>query len=296
MSFIGLVSDTTAGLSLDFAERHHVRLMPLYIHIQGETRRDLYDILPEAFYDLLPQCDPLPTTSQPSAGDFAAVYGDLIAQGAEAIISVHLSSGISGTVNSAQLAAQQFEGVPIEVVDTQSASAAHMLAVEKAIAMRDSGSGFEETVAAVRRVLQEQRIVFAVDTLEYLYKGGRIGGAAALLGSLLQFKPLLCFRDGRIDALERVRTSNRALSRMGEVQREWIGSEEPLQVIIIEAKTMERAKALQELLPQYINVAALRIWPLPPVLGAHTGNGTLGLCCCPVSACGLPPADAMSFA
>lgn len=296
MPSIGLVSDTTAGLSLDFAERHHVRLVPLYIHMQGETRRDLYDIMPETFYDLLPQCDPLPTTSQPSAGDFAAVYGDLIAQGAEAIISVHLSSGISGTVNSAQLAAQQFEGVPIEIVDTQSVSAAHMLATEKAIAMLESGSGFEETVAATRRVVASQRLVFAVDTLEYLYKGGRIGGAAALLGSLLQFKPLLCFKDGRIDALERVRTSNRALSRMGEVMREWLGGEEPVQAVIIQAKAEERAKALQEILPQYVNVASLRIWPLPPVLGAHVGNGTLGLCCCPVSACGMPPADAMSSA
>jgi DegV family protein with EDD domain len=296
MSFIGLVSDSSAGLSLGFAERHHARTVPLYIHMQGATHRDQYDIVPEAFYDRLPQCDPLPTTSQPSAGDFATVYGELIAQGAEAIISVHISSGLSGTVNSAQLAAQQFEGFPIEIVDTRYASAPHLLAVEKGIAMLESGSGLADTVAAIRRVLESQRLVFAVDTLEYLYKGGRIGGAAALLGSLLQFKPLLCFKDGRIDALERVRTSNRALTRMAEVMREWLGVEEPMQAVIIEAKATDRAQALKEILPQYVNVAAVRIWPLPPVLGAHVGNGTVGLCCCPISACGMPPEDAMSFA
>lgn len=294
MARIGVVTDSTACISSAFAKRHNVRIVPLYIHMQGKTLRDLFDISPEAFYAQLPKCDPLPTTSQPSAGDFAEVYGELISSGVEGIISIHLSSGISGTVNSAELAKQQFEGTPIEIIDTQSASASHMLTVEAAVRAVEEGKSFEEVVAAARTVVEKQRVVFGVETLEYLYKGGRIGGAAALLGSLLQFKPLLCFNQGRIDALERVRTSSRVLTRMAEVMREWMGAE-PVQAVIIEAEAMERAQALRDLLPQYLNVAATRIWPLPPVLGAHVGNGTLGLCCCPVSACGLPPEDAVAF-
>lgn len=295
MARIGIVTDSTACISSSFAQRHGVHIVPLYIHMQGKTLRDLFDISAEEFYAQLPKCDPLPTTSQPSAGDFAQVYGELASSGVEGIVSIHLSSGISGTVNSAELARQQFEGVPIEIVDTQCASAGHMLTVEAAVRAAEEGKPFDEVVAVARAVVERQRIIFGVETLEYLYKGGRIGGAAALLGSLLQFKPLLCFNQGRIDALERVRTSNRVLTRMAEVMREWLGAE-PVQVVIIQAEALERAQALRDLLPQYLNIAATRIWPLPPVLGAHVGNGTLGLCCCPVSACGLPPEDAMSFA
>ncbi len=295
MARIGVVTDSTACISTAFAERHNVSIVPLYMHMQGKTLRDMFDISIEDFYAQLPKCDPLPTTSQPSAGDFAKVYGELIEGGAEGIISIHLSSGISGTVNSAELAKQQFEGTPIEIVDTQCASAGHMLTVETAVRAVEEGKPFEEVVAAARAVVQAQRIVFGVDTLEYLYKGGRIGGAAALLGSLLQFKPLLCFNQGRIDALERVRTSSRVLTRMAEVMREWMG-DQPVQVVIIQAEAMDRALALKEIVPQYLKAAAIRIWPLPPVLGAHVGNGTLGLCACPTSVCGLPPEDALAFA
>ena len=284
MSFTALVSDSTAALSPEFVQKHGIRVVPLYINMGETTYRDAVDITAEAFYERLPDCTPLPTTSQPSAGDMATVYRELVDQGAGEIISVHLSSGISGTVSSAHAASEQVPGVPVEIVDTQTASAAHMLAVEAGARALADGVGFEEAVAVIRGVVEAHRIVFSVDTLEYLYKGGRIGGAAALLGSVLQFKPLLYFREGEIDALERVRTSKRALRRMVELMVEWLGAQEPVSVVAIEAAARDRAQALLDLVQERMNVVDARICPLTPVLGAHVGNGTVGLCCCPTAA------------
>jgi len=284
MSFTALVTDSTAGLPQEFVKEYGIRVVPLYVKMGEASYRDGVDITPEELYARLPTMTPLPTTSQPSAGDFAAVYGELVKQGASSIISVHLSSGISGTVNSAQLAAKQFSDVPIEVVDTRCAAAVAALAVEGAAKALRSGASFEQAVRVVYNVVDRERTIFTLDTLEYLYKGGRIGGASALLGSLLQFKPLLHFKEGKIDALERVRKSSRALARMVEIMEEWLDTEEPLRVVIMQADCHDRAEELAELVRQRLKVADLQVTILTPVLGVHCGNGTLGLFCCPVSA------------
>lgn len=284
MPFTALVTDSTAGLSPEFVQEYGIRVVPLYVKIGETSYRDGIDITAEELYARLPTMTPLPTTSQPSVGDFAAVYGELVRGGATGIISVHLSSGISGTVNSAQLAAQQFADTPIEVVDTRCAAAVAALAVEGAAKALKSGASFAQALQVAHNVIDRGRTVFTLDTLEYLYKGGRIGGASALLGSLLQFKPLLYFKEGQIDALERVRKSSRALTRMVEVMEQWVGSEEPLRAVIMQADCQERAEELAKLVRQRLKVADLQITVLTPVLGVHCGNGTLGLFCCPTSA------------
>ena len=287
MSFVALVTDSTAGLAGEYAQQHGIRVVPLYLNMDNTTYRDGVDITPQKFYERLPTCTPLPTTSQPSAGDFGKVYREAIKDGASAIISIHLSSGISGTVNSAQLAKEQVGSVPIEIIDTQSAAVSQVFALQAAIGALKGGADLAGAVAAIRKVLESLRLVFTVDTLEYLYKGGRIGGAAALLGSLLQFKPVLHFREGKIDALERVRKSSRSLTRLVELMEETFGSSEPLRAMIMHAACEDRAKALQEVLCKQLNIVDVMILPLSPVLGAHCGNGTLGLACCPQAA--FPP-------
>jgi len=284
MPFTALVSDSTAGLPNEFVERHGVRVVPLYVNMDGETYRDGVDISAEQFYERLPHCSTIPTTSQPSAGDFASVYRDLVEQGVTGIISIHISSGISGTVSSAQLAAADIDGIPIEIVDTRCTSAVQVFAVEAGAWALEAGAPFDEALASIQQVIEQCRIVFSVDTLEYLYKNGRIGGAAALMGSLLQFKPLLYFRDGQIDALERVRTSRRSLARMVELMVQWLGDEEPMRAMVVDAGCKDRAKALLELLHQHMNVSDVQSGSLTPVLGCHVGNGTLALCCCPAAA------------
>lgn len=287
MSFVALVTDSTASLPSDYVQKHGIRVVPLYLNMDNTTYRDGVDITPQEFYERLPTCNPLPTTSQPSAGDFEMAYRQAVKDGASAIISIHLSSGISGTVNSAQLAKEQVGGVPIEIIDTQSAAVAQAFAVQAAISAFKGGADLAGAVAAIKKVLEVQRLVFTVDTLEYLYKGGRIGGAAALVGSLLQFKPVLHFREGKIDALERVRKSSRSLVRLVELIQETYGASEPLRALIMHAACEDRAKALHEVLCKQLNIADVMIMPLSPVLGAHCGNGTLGLACCPQAA--FPP-------
>jgi len=281
-----IVSDSTASLPEAVVERYGIYVIPLYIRIGEETLRDGVDITPEEFYQRLPHTSPLPTTSQPSVGDFEALYQRVVEDGADGIISVHLSSGISGTVNSALLAAQEMGDVRIEVVDTACAAGAHQLAVEAGARAIARGADFDQALATVRTVLERQRTIFTVDTLEYLYKGGRIGGAAALVGSLLQFRPILYFNEGRIDALERVRKSRRGLERMVEIMEGWLDPAVPVKVLIMHAEAMDRVTDLEEQVRARLNVAATQVVPITPVIGAHVGTGTVGLCCCPMDVLG----------
>ena len=280
MGKIAIVADSTASLSDDFCREHEISVIPLYLHMQGNTLRDGVDISADEFYERLPKCDPVPTTSQPSAGDFLQLYRRLVEQGATAIVSVHISSYLSGTVNSARLAAEQLEGVPVEIVDTLATVGGISLPVEAGVAARAAGADAAGMAAAMNKVAEAQKILFAVDTLEYLYKGGRIGGAAALLGSMLQLKPILRLLDGKIEAVERVRTSSKALVRMLAIAQEWMGTE-PVRVVVMSSACPERAQEVMQHLAKYLNVESVVSVALSPCIGTHTGLGTVGLCLCP---------------
>jgi len=282
MGFVGIVSDSTAGLPMEIVARHGIRVVPLYVSMGEHVFREGVDLSYEEFYERLPTAESLPTTSQPSPGDFTEAYQSLVGQGATSIISIHLSSGISGTVGSAKLAAQELD-IPVTVVDTQCAVGVHRLAVEAAAVALDRGASHDEAVQAAEAVVAGHRTVFVVETLDYLHRGGRIGGASALLGSVLQLKPLLHFVDGKITALEKVRTSRRALEQLVEIMVEWVGTEEPMRAVIMHAACPERAEQAAALLEQRLQVATLDTVLLTPVIGAHVGNGTLGVCCCPSS-------------
>jgi len=281
MTPVAIVTDSTAGYASDYVTENHIQAIPLYVQMGDDMLRDGVDITSEQFYERLPQCATLPTTSQPSVGDFVTLYKEAIDAGADGILSVHISSGISGTVNSATLASKELDGVPVEIVDTQCACAVAAFAVEAAQKALAEGADLAGAAAAAKQVVASHKTVFMVDTLEYLYKGGRIGGASALFGSLLQFKPLLHFVDGEIAALERQRTAKRAMARMVEVMAEWQGAETPLRAVVMQAAAPEAAQSLADMVTQKLNILDLRIMPLSPVIGTHAGPGTLGLCCCP---------------
>ena len=280
MGLVGLVSDSTADLPVAIAERHRIRVVPLYVSIGEHVFREGVDLSYQDFYERLPTADPLPTTSQPSPGDFAEAYDSLVRDGATSIVSIHLSSGISGTIGSAKLAARDL-GIPVTVVDTQCAVGVHRLAVEAAAVTLTRGGSHDEAVEAAEAVVAAHRTAFVVDTLEYLHKGGRIGGASALLGSMLQLKPLLYFVDGEITSLEKVRSSGRALERLVEIMAEWVGNEEPMRAVIMHAACPDRADRAIALLHERLQIATIDTVLLTPVIGAHVGNGTLGICCCP---------------
>jgi DegV family protein with EDD domain len=281
MGSIALVTDSTAYLPADMVAQHGITVVPLYVNFGDESYRDNVDITPDDFYTRLPKAKVMPSTSQPSRGDFTTVYRRLVEEGATAIISVHISSLLSGTVSSALMARDDVPDVPIYVVDSLSTSMGLGFMVLEASRQLAAGQPAEEIVRSLEAMRGDLRLLFLVDTLEFLHRGGRIGGAAAFLGSMLSLKPLLTLRDGRIEALERVRTKRRAVRRMLELVTEEMAGRE-VRAAILHAAIPGEGQSLCEELPQQMNCCEIYLTELSPVIGTHTGPGALGVVICPV--------------
>ncbi|MBE0409858.1 MAG: DegV family protein [Anaerolineales bacterium] len=276
MSRIAILTDSTAYLSPDMLERHDIHVIPLKVHWGEETLLDGIDITPVEFYTRLATHSTLPSTSQPSMHDFLQVFNGLASQ-YEGILVPLISSGISGTVASAQAAVTEFKKVPVEVVDTHSTSAGLALVVLAAARAVEQGCSLPEVTQIARNVVQNLHLFFAVDTLKYLHKGGRIGGASRYLGSALSIKPILFFDGvGKIDALERVRTKRKALTRLVELAEEKVGSN-PVHVGVIHANAPEEAAEFRSRLAKRLECDQLYTFELSPVIGTHVGPGTIGL-------------------
>jgi DegV family protein with EDD domain len=193
---------------------------------------------------------------------------------------MHISSKISGTVDSALMACKEFPEASISVVDTLSAAMGLGLMVITAAEAVAAGQSRAEVVAMLERMAREIRLFFVVDTLEYLQKGGRIGGAAALVGTLLNVKPILCLQEGRVEALDKVRTKRKAVNRMLDLLVEEWGNEEPVRIVVGHAVTPEEGQELLEKAQSCLNCTVSRLDQIGPVIGTHTGPGTLGLATC----------------
>lgn len=271
---VRVVTDSTADLPPEIAEELGIAVVPLLV-VMGETGyRDGVDISPDELYARLPGAKSMPTTSQPPAGDFESVYRALASDGS-AIVSIHISSRLSGTVSSALAAKTMLPDCAIEVVDSRSVSLGVGLAAVKAAEAARAGGALPDVLAAARRVIENQQVTFTVDTLEYLRRGGRLGRGAAFLGGMLSIKPILELREGEIHPVERVRTRRRALDRLAE--RVIAFGDGVTDVGVMHATTPGDAEHLrlrvQELLPN------ARLWAgrIGPVLGVHGGPGTIGM-------------------
>ena len=271
-----LVTDSTAYLPAELVKQHHITVVPLYVNFGEESYRDGVDISPDEFYKRLPTARVMPTTSQPSRGDFATVYQKLVQEGATSILSVHISSILSGTISSALMARDDVPEVPIHVVDSLSTSMGlGFMALQAAQELAD-GHPPEEIARRIEALRERVRVYFVVDTLEFLHRGGRIGGAAAFLGSMLSLKPLLALREGRIEPLERVRTKHRAVERMLElVVGEFAGR--PVRVAAIHAGVIDEGRALLEQLQARLDCRECQLAAVSPVIGTHAGPGTVGV-------------------
>ena len=221
MSSIRIVTDSTAALSDDWLKAHNVALVPLLVNIESEVYREGIDISNRDFYAKLRQVKELPTTSQPSSGDFLTTYERLLEEGAKTIVSIHISSGISGTANSAMTAAGMTEAknADIVVIDSKQTGPALGFIVQEAVAYAEAGKSKDELISRIHQIMDSMRTLFVVNDLMFLHKGGRLSGAKAIIGSLLQVKPILHFiqDDGRIEVLEQVRTEKRALKRITDL-------------------------------------------------------------------------------
>ena len=276
MKKIGFITDSTAYLDKDYAQKHNIKVVPLNLHWGEELYKDNVNITPEDFDSRLAKADALPTTSQPSAGEFLEAYEEMAKQADELVVPL-ISSGISGTVDSAMMAAKEFQKVPVHVVDSKTTTAGLSLLVKAMVNAAESGSKVDEVLGLAERIIRDGRIFFVVDTLKYLHMGGRIGGASAFLGSALDLKPILTLtEEGKIDALEKVRTKKKAVKRLIELAVEKAGGK-PAHVAVIHAEARAEAESLKTELEAQISCLECDIYIISPVIGTHIGPGALAV-------------------
>jgi DegV family protein with EDD domain len=280
MSHITLVTDSTASLPPEVAERHGIVVVPLQVVIGARSYEEAVEggATAETVAEALREWKPV-STSRPTPAAMLEVYEQAAAEGASGIVSVHLSSELSGTFESAQLAAKE-SPVPVTTVDSRQLGMATGFAVVAAAEVLAAGGSAEEAADVVRRRTSQTTSLFYVDTLEYLRRGGRIGAAAALLGSALSVKPLLQLVDGRIGMREKVRTAGRALSRLEELAVGAAG-ERQVDVAVAHLANPERADLLAEhlrtRLAANLDDREVVVGEVGAVIGAHVGPGMVAV-------------------
>ncbi|HEV2127299.1 MAG TPA: DegV family protein [Thermomicrobiales bacterium] len=272
---IAIVTDSTADLPEDLLTRLGITVVPLNVHIGGESFRDQIDLTTDEFMGRLADTRDLPSTSQPSAGIFERTFRE-IGQDHDAIVCVLISSRLSGTVQSAQVAADAVGDVArVEVIDSLSASLGCGFQVLHAHRLADQGLGAKEIATRLRSQTMNYHVVFFVETLDHLRRGGRIGKAASLVGSMLKLKPLLRIDEGQVVPFERTRTRKRAIEALVEFAQNMPEIE---RIGVLHNTTPEDAERLSERVQSLARrESEVPIAKFGPVLGTHVGPGTLGL-------------------
>ena len=281
MSSIRIVTDSTAALPDDWLKDHKVAVVPLLVNIESGVYKESVEITNREFYARLRKVQELPTTSQPSSGDFLETYKRLVEEGAKTIISIHISGGISGTVNSALTATKMIEDkdADIVVIDSKQTGPALGFIVKESVALAEAGANKEEILKRIEQMIGSMRTLFVVNDLMYLHKGGRLSGAQAIIGSLLQVKPILHFvrEDGRIEVLEQVRTEKRALKRITELMiAEGGGDKLPTNIAIAYADNIDRAEEVARSLEEEFPGIGAQPIEIGPIIGTHVGPGLIG--------------------
>ncbi|ASR35078.1 fatty acid-binding protein DegV [Prauserella marina] len=273
---VAVVTDSTAHLPEGFAERHGIRVVPCHVLIDGVAALDGVEVGPAALAEALRQRH-IVTTSRPAPSAFASAFRAALADGADTVVSVHLSKRLSGTWESAVLAAQEVGPDRVRVVDSRTTAMGLGFAALHAANVASAGAGGEQVEAAAVAAAERSDTFFVVETLEYLRRGGRIGPAAALLGTALAVKPVLRVEEGEIRPLEKVRTMHRAVARLLDLAARSAG-DEAIEVAVHHLASPERAAELatrlEEMLPRSQGCV---VSELGAVVGAHTGPGVLGI-------------------
>ncbi len=282
---VAVVTDTTHYLPGALAAEAGLRQVSLYVNQDGVLTKESEMPDFDAFYDGLRTAARLPTTSQPSIGDFLDVYEPLVGEGRD-VVSIHLSGGISGTVESARQAAAELSGSGggrrIEVIDSESTCGGLGMICLAAAAAARGGADVEQVVARTLRAKEALEMWFAVDTLEFLQRGGRIGRAQAWIGGALKVKPILTLREGVMEPIERVRTSRRAFERMVDYARAR-KADGATAWVVQHIQARDEAARLVEACHEVMECDPLFVSEIGPVIGTHAGPGLLGVG-------GMPPA------
>jgi len=275
---IALITDSTCDLPHALREQYAINVVPLSVIWGNEQLRDGVDIQAEAFYERLVNDSVYPTTSQPTPQDFFAVYESVERQGAREIVVITISSGMSGTYESAMLAAPIID-IPVHVVDSKSNSMSLGWQVLAAARARKAGGDVTAMIAAADAARKTMAYIITLDTLEYLYKGGRIGGASAFIGTLLNFKPQITVNHetGMVEAGRRTRTRQKALQAMYDDFFAQLDTRKPMHIAVLHNAALPEAETLAARVQVEFAPRELLISIVSPVLGVHTGPRAVAL-------------------
>jgi DegV family protein with EDD domain len=277
MSKVAIVTDSTAYLPEELISKYGITVIPLVVIWGEETLKDNIDIGPEQFYQRLSTAEVMPSTSQPSIQAFADSFKKLHSEGFD-ILTVVISSALSGTLDSAIQAKKMLPEANIALIDSKTSSfpLAYMALAAARAAKR--GASLEECTKIVETVRENTQVFFAVETLEFLHRGGRIGGASRFLGTALGLKPILYLQDGKVEALEKVRTSKRARSRLIELVEAAVDGKSPNNFIgVVHASSEDIARDMMAEVKNKFNPDEVMLAELSPVLGTHIGPGAVGI-------------------
>ncbi len=275
MSKVGIITDSTAAIPPELAAALNITVVPLSVNWDGETLRDGVDLSYQDFYSRLTKSKTLPTTSQPSTGDFARAYDDLLTKGYN-VFALLISAGISGTYDSARQALAHFPGKKISVMDSRQASMPLTMATLRAAKAAQKGATLLEVENIATDACARVKTYFALDTLEFLHRGGRIGGAARFLGTALDLKPILTIDEGIIKPVGKVRTFKKATKTIYEIVRKELGKNGKIDYLGLAVTSDSDLKQLEGDSNKLFQINELITSYISPVIGVHVGPGAFG--------------------
>jgi len=275
MTKVAIITDSTAAIPPELAAALNITVVPLTVNWDGQTLRDGVDISYEDFYSRLTKSKTLPTTSQPSTGDFARAYEDLLSKGYD-VFALLISAGISGTCDSAQQALAHFPGKKIKVMDSRQASMPLTMAAIRVAKAAQKGATLLEIENLATDICGRVKTYFALDTLEFLHRGGRIGGAARLMGTALDLKPILTLDEGIIKPIGKVRTFKRATKNIYEIVRKELGKNGKINYLGLVTTYESDLIQLEDDAKELFEINELITGFISPVIGVHVGPGAFG--------------------
>jgi DegV family protein with EDD domain len=276
MSKVAIITDSTASIPQKFIEQYQLTVAPQLVIWGEDAQRDGVDVQPTDFYKRLAASKVSPTTSQATVATFKEAYEKLHGEGFE-ILCVLISNKLSGTVSSAIQAKEMVPNAKVEIVDSLSVAMALGFQVLEVAKLAQTGASLAACKALAEKAISHAGVVVSPETLEYLHRGGRIGGGAKFLATALNIKPILEVQDGRLEAVERVRTRKKVLSRMVELTAERIAGRTPVRISPVHANSPEDAQFLLEEATRILKPVEAYITEVSPAIGTHTGPGTVGL-------------------
>ncbi|OEF97700.1 DegV family protein [Desulfuribacillus alkaliarsenatis] len=275
----GLVTDSTATLSPEEISANNIAVVPLSILLNGKAYKEGTEISNDEFYEKIKDIKDIPKTSQPAVGSFVEAYQRLKEQGITEVLSIHISTGISGTINSAKAAAEQIKDMNIHIIDSKSLSRPVGDLVLEAAKLRGEGLSIEQVKSYIEAMIEKIKVYCLVGDLQFLHKGGRVSGVSYFLGSLLNINPIVKVNEeGVITAHEKVRSFKKALARLAEyAQKDIQDIDDRVVVDVMYSTSLEDANSLKAQILSAQPGIEVQLKSLTPVIGSHTGRGSIGL-------------------